>query len=176
MTPLNEQWAAVPGFEGLYEVSTLGRVRSVERTKRIRNRWGQEKEMAVPGRILAARLNHAGYLRVNLSKAGKHHVAMVHRLVCLAFLGEAEGMEAAHNDGNPLNNAIGNLRWASAADNQRDRVRHLTDSRGERNGRAKITEEMAQTIRGLPGSHRKIAAEFGISPTHVLNIRHGRNW
>lgn len=102
-----ETWKAIVGYEGLYEVSDLGNVRSLVQRS---NRWK-------PG-IRKLTKNRDGYLLVMLSKDGKHKLMLVHRLVASAFIPNPQGLETVnHKDENKLNNAANNLEWMSAADN-----------------------------------------------------------
>lgn len=167
----------IPGYEGLYEASSLGAVRSLERTAKQMNRWGQLIERPVPSRILRQRTCRNGYKRVNLSRNGVHETVGVHRAVCLAFFGKAPGLVAAHQDGNPANNRMENLRWSKPVENSHDKFRHFTDPRGERNPRAIVSENEAREIaQRLDKTAKQLSAEYGISKSQVLNIQHGRSW
>jgi len=117
---MSEHWRPVVGHEGRYKVSDLGRVRSVDRIDSRGNRaWG---------RVLAPDVTASGHLRVALCVDGKARRHFVHRLVLAAFVGpRPDGMEACHNDGDPKNNVVGNLRWDTKSANARDRRRHGTD-------------------------------------------------
>ena len=98
---INEQWRPVKGYEGLYEVSSLGRVKSLNY-----NRTGVEKILK-PGMT-------SGYLQVGLYKDGEVKHFYVHRLVAEAFLPNPEGLtEVNHKDENKENNVVGNIEWAS---------------------------------------------------------------
>lgn len=113
---MGEQWRAVRGYEDFYQVSSHGRVRSLDRIDALgRNRAGQ---MRRPYR------DHGGYLRVALFANGKKRVPAVHRLVLAAFVGpQPVGAEGCHWDGDPANNHLSNLRWDSHDSNMRDSVR-----------------------------------------------------
>ncbi len=115
-----ERWRPVVGYEGLYEVSNLGQVRSLDYVD-VRGRlWRGGSRKSRPN-------VRSGHPQIPLRRHGEKGMAYVHRLVLEAFVGPApEGMEACHNDGNPTNNALSNLRWASRAENNLDRVRHGT--------------------------------------------------
>lgn len=113
-----EHWKPVVGFEGLYEVSDHGRVRSLDRMTARGLRKGQ---MMKPFAL------DTGHLRVRLSRDGRGSGPLVHRLVLEAFVGPCpDGQEGCHSDGNPENNHVGNLRWATRSENQLDSVRHGT--------------------------------------------------
>ena len=116
---MNENWKAIPGYEGAYEVSDLGRVRGLTRTDASGRRW--------QGRALRLLAHPGGYLQVNLCRGGVARMHRIHRLVLEAFVGPApDGTEACHGDGNPANNTLGNLRWDTKSSNSFDRVRHGT--------------------------------------------------
>lgn len=108
-----------------------------------------------------------GYLDVQLSNGVKSVHFLVHRIVLESFFGpRPEGMECAHEDGNPGNNDIGNLSWKTKKANQADRVRHGTTCRGENHGVAALTNDQAKEIREreLNGeSIASLAREFGVS-------------
>src|SRR5690242_190605 len=118
MTPTNEQWRPVVGYEGAYEVSDHGRVRSLMREVPAGQRGGTR---LVPGRLLVAPLGRNGYRQVTL----RRRTHLVHALVATAFLGERPpGLEVCHNDGDSENNAVANLRYDTVSENRLDTVRH----------------------------------------------------
>lgn len=121
MTPQHEQWIPVPGYEGFYEVSDRGRVRSVER------RTQQAGYMRrFPSRILKPGTRKDGYRYVNLSKLGEHKTFLVHRLVCMAFHGpQPEWADCIrHLDGDRSNNTVTNLVYGTYSENANDTVAH----------------------------------------------------
>lgn len=168
-----EIWKDISGYEGRYQVSSFGRVKSLP--NRIR-----KSELI----LKQAKHKTAGHHLVNLtlSKSGiwKQRVHWVHRLVLEAFVGECpEGMEGCHNDGRPANNTLGNLRWDTDKGNAEDRVAHGTDAIGQNNPMAKLTNDQAAEIkrRILSGeSNSEIAADFPVSARCVKNIRNGYTW
>lgn len=115
-----ERWRAVPGYEGSYEVSNLGRVRSLSRITDRGRKWR--------GRIMTpAVMGSNGYLIVSLWREGKQRTALVHRLVLSAFVGPApDGAEGRHGLGGPADNRLSNLAWGSHSENQVDQVAHGT--------------------------------------------------
>jgi hypothetical protein len=116
-----EEWRQVPEYEGFYEVSDAGRVRSVDRTVP----GAQGLTYALRGCLLAQHSDGGGYLRVSLFRDGVGRTIKVHRLVLLAFIGPpADGMEGCHNDGDSNNNTLSNLRWGTKAENSQDTLRH----------------------------------------------------
>ena len=118
-----ESWIPVPGYEGLYEVSSHGRVRSVDRT--VTRSDGQVHRYK--GSILRTPLNQRGYQVVNLCIQSKCQTRTVHSLVAETFIGtRPESMEVCHNDGSKTNNRVDNLRYGTSSENMLDNVRHGT--------------------------------------------------
>ncbi len=120
----SEAWRPIPGYEGIYEVSSLGRVRSIDRV----DCAGKRQK----GRIRKLGALESGYLKVDLSKGGVLSSHTVHSLVALAHIGPRPiGMWVAHNDGVRTNCAASNLRYATPSDNHADKLRHGTSNRGK---------------------------------------------
>lgn len=100
-----EQWRPIEGYERMYEVSNLGRVRSSDSY----NRLGR---LHLKGRILRPKIEPNGYLRATLFKEGKRKVFMIHRLVAQAFIPNPEGLpQINHIDEDKTNNRVENLEW-----------------------------------------------------------------
>lgn len=125
-----EQWRDVPGYEGHYQVSDLGRVKSLARNNiRIDGSANPIKD-----RILRGTPDGWGYLTYHLSRNNKPWNVGVHRLILLAFIGPPpeDRPYACHRDDDPKNNTLSNLRWASPSDNIRDSVRNGTNFRANK--------------------------------------------
>jgi len=116
-------WTSVPGYEGFYEVSNYGDVRSLTRSVE----YGKHKHTVYQGRDLKQFIS-GKYLSVKLSKAGVTKTAYVHELVLLAFEGKrpvlSHRCEIRHLDGNGLNNALSNLKYGTVKENAADRKLH----------------------------------------------------
>jgi hypothetical protein len=107
----------------------------------------------------------------------------VHTLVLEAFIGPRPGHHAewhgCHNDGNPENNALTNLRWDTRAGNEADKIAHDKSNRGERNGHAKLVADDVLVIRQLVAkgsTSDEIAHKFGVSRALINAIKRGRAW
>ena len=117
---MTEEWRAVVGYEGAYEVSDQGRVRSLPRDVPLRG--GLTRRQA--GRIKKPTVR-SGRHEVLLWKGGERKLVRTYRLVLEAFRGPCPpDHEACHWDDDPANNRLENLRWGTASENQRDRVRN----------------------------------------------------
>ncbi|WP_429499400.1 NUMOD4 domain-containing protein [Robbsia andropogonis] len=172
-----ENWRAVVGYEGFYEVSDLGRVRSIDRVvSTFSARAGRIALLRRRGVILRQSLNRSGYLTVSLSKGGVAATTPIAKLVCESFYGaRSSSLQACHNDGVRTNNRLLNLRWDTPVSNQADRVSHGTDLRGEDVSTAKLTEQQVIRIkRGMTLTEAE--REFGISRTQFYRIKRGEAW
>ena len=105
---MSEEWRPIEGYEGLYEVSSYGRVRSLDRyVKTCYEAYKLHK-----GKILSPAKDKNGYLKVHLCCNGKHNIIRVHRLVCKAFIPNPDNLpEVNHKDEDKTNNSVDNLEW-----------------------------------------------------------------
>jgi hypothetical protein len=170
-----EDWRAVLGFEGDYEISSYGNVRALT------YRNGTGAHVLPEPKPVAQSLTRRGYMDVRLWRAGRAYHRLVHRLVLEAFVGPSpEGHEAAHLDGSRTNNQPHNLAWASRPDNHRHKLGHGTAQRGERSPTARLTEEQARAVivAWKQGGQSKvgIARELGVSVHSVYQITAGTGW
>ena len=117
-TPAVEVWRPVVGWEGLYEVSNLARVRSVE-CDTIRYRNGKPITYHKRGgKVIKGKVMPNGYIMVRLHKDGEETNALAHRLVAQAFIPNPDNLpEINHKDGNRANNQVSNLEWCTAQEN-----------------------------------------------------------
>jgi len=171
---LPEKWKPVVGFEGLYEVSNRGRVRSVDRKVKYSSRYGTFW-MKFKGRILNLHENRAGYMQLTLSKNNNFFLGRVHKLVLEAFVcKKPKGLQCRHLDGNPSNNKLNNLKWGTSLEDRFDMIRHGRSLRGERHHMAKLRVRDVLYIRA--SKERGLAKKFNVSRTIISNIRKGRTW
>lgn len=164
-----EIWKDIPGYEGRYQASTDGRIRSVDHRVRV-VAHGTEATRLVRGRVLRpGKYCKAGHVSVVLGH-GEPGVP-VHQLIALTFLGPApDKCEVCHNDGNPGNNALRNLRYDTRSENIKDVIRQGGVWR-------KLSAEDVHEIREMIGrgyTGVEIAKAFCITPGHVSAIKNGR--
>lgn len=111
-----EVWKDIEGYEGIYQVSDLGRVKRLESTV-VRKKQGN---FTKPEKLMKPHVTPKGYLRLQLSKEGSIKNKFVHSLVAETFLDKPSGdnLQVNHKDGNKLNNKKGNLEWLTPSENQ----------------------------------------------------------
>lgn len=156
---MTEIWRPVVGFEGRYEVSNLGRVRSL-RTNRVC------QPVIVPN----------GYYTHHLYQGGRS-VKTAGELVLEAFVSlRPLGHQVCHNDGNKTNNALDNLRWDTPVGNNADKRRHGTQPRGETNPGVKLTTQQVQAIRKDRRPQKDIADAYGCTFSNISAIQLRKSW
>lgn len=168
-----ERWRPVPGSQGLYSVSDLGRVRS-ELTQKGRAR----------GRIMRCSPDSKGYLKLHLSlPGGIDRVIKVHCAVALAFLGpRPPGAQINHRSGDKRDNRVSNLEYVTGLEN----IRHAraaglfqaNQPRGQKHGMSKLTEDQVRQIRALRGTATlaELAQRFGVAKPTVHHVVTRKTW
>lgn len=170
-TPQGEVWRPVVGYEGRYEVSTLGRVKSL---------MYRDTPRKTPVIMRVTLLK--GYCRVLLSHGdGAWKSVLVHRLVLTAWRGKCpDGYECAHLDGNRQNNRPENLAWTTRKENHAHMVLHGTRMYGEKNAAATFTKAKIVEIRNRYAAggvtYKQLAVEYGTPHTYIGEIIRGRRW
>ncbi|KPM67592.1 hypothetical protein HB13667_05985 [Pseudomonas putida] len=161
-------WKPVVGFEETHEVSSDGRVRSLERV--LVDSLGRIRQKSA--RDLRPTRKSNGYLHVSLQLNKRQRTLHVHRIVLEAFVGSCpEGLEALHRDGDKSNNQLSNLRWGTHIENCADRTRHGTSGHI-------LSLEQAQEIRSFKGvmTQSDIAQRYGVSQVLISKIHRGKLW
>ena len=169
-----EKWKDIPGYEGLYQVSDMGRVKSC--AKYLPSKAGSfrfNKEL-----ILNPNLSQR-YFKVSLCKNNIRRTANIHRIVIEAFIPNPSNKSTVnHIDGNKLNNCLSNLEWATTKEN----VHHAINAglfdisrRGEASG-SKLTEAQVIQIKKDNRSLPLVAADYGVTKANIWCIRHKKSW
>jgi hypothetical protein len=166
------RWKAVVGYEGFYEVSDFGGVRSLDRNVV----FSDGRRRFYPGRPCKLKIGAYGYPLALLSagmERKKWHA--VHRLVLAAFVGPCpEGQEGCHNNGRRVDCSLTNLRYDTRKGNHADKILHGTSVFGAEHPSARLTDEEVAAVRAASGTVSEIAAAHGVSRTHAWNLRSGK--
>ena len=150
-----EEWRAVPGYEGLYEISDYGNVKSLV---------GWNGKRYVPReKILTKTMTSTGYYKVEIVRDGVRKSKKVHRLVGLAFIPNPDNKPYInHKDGNPLNNCIENLEWCT----QKENIRHALKTGLIKSFDSNI-EDVVKLYHDEGYTLQEIAELFGVTKTTV---------
>ena len=147
-----EEWRPVVGYEGLYEVSSLGRVRSLDRYIDTVSGLGEPYKRFSKGRVLKLLYNNKGYLHITLYNGTTDKQKLVHRLVAQAYIPNPYNLpEVNHKDQNPVNNRVDNLEWC-------DRIYNVNYADGRERHRRAVSRPIEQLT--MDGQH--IAYYLGI--------------
>jgi uncharacterized protein YerC len=170
----NEVWKDIAGYEGIYQVSNMGRVRSLPHTRIELKGRKKGKQNHYSLRILRPNMGNRGYYAVVLNKDGKRARWEVHRLVARTFLGPLpDNYHTHHVNGNSADNRLENLVYLSASEHM-----HLTH-RGENCHKAILTEaDVFEVRRLLDAGHiqKEIAAMYGVCRSTIGEIKRGKSW
>lgn len=172
-----EIWKDIQGFEGLYQVSNHGRVKSLKRVL-IRSNG---RNQIINERFLSPRPSKKGYLRVALMFYQKRIDSKIHRLVAIHFLDNpSHYKEVNHKNGIKSDNRVQNLEWCSRSQN----VQHAFDNglkpamKGELNGQSILTKEQVFSIRqeSKTFTRKELMAKYNVSKSAIAFILQGKSW
>lgn len=171
-----EIWKDIPGYEGLYQASTLGMVKNLSRyvnTKWVTKRPVQEK-------ILKPQTSKVtGYCSVAIQSNRRY---LVHRLVGLTFIDNPQNKPCInHKDGNKLNNCVDNLEWATYSENSVHSYENKLQLPvcGEKHGLSKLNNKIVSDIISLLKEGKTlsdISIKTGVDKSLISNIKNKRNW
>jgi hypothetical protein len=166
-----EIWKDIERYEGLYQVSNLGRVKSLSRLDTLGRK--------VKGCILKFLLHSGGYTQVTLYRCGAKKF-FIHRLTALAFIPNFDNKsEINHKNGIKVDNRVENLEWATSFENKRHRIDVLgilVDNRGEKSGMVKLTKVDVLQIRESGLKCRELAVRYNVNPSHISRIKSSKRW
>jgi hypothetical protein len=169
-----EVWKDIKGWTGIYQCSTFGRVRSLDRMSPFRGGLRFKKGVVLKPSY------RSGYPQVCLRINGTQIARMNHRLVLETFdRNKLPDEECRHLDGIRTNPHISNLKWGTYRENRRDMVNHGRSARGDKGSWSKLKPKYVRVIRKAikAGKHPKDVAKFyNVSPTTIFDIKAGRTW
>lgn len=166
------EWRDIPGYEGTYQVSNTGLVRSLTRTIT----YCTGKAYTLKGHLMSLAVDRNGYRTLILRVKNNPKRFWVHRLVAMAFLKDySDSLVVNHLDGNPLNNCIENLEMCTSKQNmEHARRTGLMDDYGEKSVLSKLTNAQAEEIRkrykNSIVTYKELAEEFGVCAQTICNI------
>ena len=177
-----EIWKDIAGYEGYYQVSNLGRVKSLDRIVKREYRGNT----TVKGRILKFNLNHKGYPIVYLYLNSKQKTISVHRLVAMAFIPNPKnkpevnhiGLLPDGREGNKLDNRVISLEWSTGKDNLEHAKKNklFKSQKGESNPFSKLKNEDILAIRNSNLKLKPLSEIYSISMTTVSDIKNKKIW
>ena len=167
----------IPGHPG-YRVGDDGTVWSCWTKEYHKGERGSKAVLGVEWRQMSPFRKADLHFSVKL-RGGRQHP--VHRLVLLAFVGPCpEGLQCCHNDGNPANNTLANLRWGTPKSNAADRLKHGTHNRGSRHSLVKLTEEQVIAIRAEYAvgrlTQRQLGDRYGVCESTICQLVKRQTW
>ncbi|MEL7418089.1 MAG: NUMOD4 domain-containing protein [Cyanobacteria bacterium J06555_3] len=155
-----EIWKSIVGYEEIYAVSSLGRVKNLTR-----------------GKIRKLGDNTRGYLRVNLSKNGQSKFFSVHRLVATAFIPNPDRLpQVNHRNGVKTDNRVENLEWVDISKNQKHSYKVLKRKSPKSELDSNQVLEIDRLLRQSKSTTEQIAQAYGVSRRIIINIETGKNY
>lgn len=183
---MKEVWKDIEGYEGLYQVSSIGRVRSldrfVERSTILPKTGARCEGMFLRGKVKKPLVDNKGYNRIQLCKRGKQSTKKVHRLVAAAFIEKVEGKTYInHKNGIKMDNNFTNLEWCTNEEN----VKHawgtglIKPVSGVKNKKCLLNERQVKAIRTwlkLGYTQLSIGEAYGVSRSVIAGIKKGKTY
>lgn len=173
---MKEKWKDIKQYEGLYQISNLGKV------KRLGFSYNSpfQGKVIIPYKILQGSLKD-GYQQIALFKNGVRELVFIHRLVAIAFISNCEDKPFVnHKDSIRSNNKVDNLEWVTAKENSKHAHASgtFTMPRGENTASTNLKNEDVKYIKDNPDNlkQKEIALKFGISQGGVSKIQNNKNW
>jgi len=176
-----EEWRDVVGYEDFYQVSSYGKVRSLDRVI-ARTARGVSSNYTKPGALMSQSKKGSFYMRVCLSKESKSNKHYVHRLVAQAFKDNPHSLPCVnHLDGDKMNNNKDNLKWCTHAENnQHAKDLGLHNVHGEGCHLSKLTSidvlDICDKLDNKDMTYKEIANHYSITPENVSYIDKGKTW
>lgn len=171
-----EVWKDIIGWEGSYQVSDIGNVRSLDRV--IEN--GRCKPYTIRGTVLKQKMSRCGYKSVTLQNAGTRVYPSVHRLVAKAFIPNQKDLpQVNHIDGNKENNTVSNLEWVTASENINHAFSIGLKPRGEGSPLTDLDEKVIHKVCEMLSEgylNTEVVKTLGVTRDVVSKIKTGQSW
>lgn len=167
----NEIWKDIPGYEGLYKVSSFGRIKSLAR------KTGKNLH-SYPEKLMSPVITVLGYTKITLSNNGKIKHTSVHRIVAITFIPNPENKKTVnHKDGNKQNNCVKNLEWATYV----EQMYHADNTglrkvRGELSPHSKLKTEDVLFIRSSDWTLVSLAKHFNVNVSCIEKVKYRTSW
>lgn len=180
---MEEIWKDVYEYEGLYHVSNLGNIKSLDKT--VKSGIKNQETRFIKGKLLNFASDKDGYLQVSMTRNGKRKKYRVHRIVCFAFHLNIENKpQVNHKDGIKFHNYEWNLEWSTLSENRthayKTGLQNGLQRRGEKSNFVKLTSEQIVKIRNeyVPYKIKQkfLAEKYGVTQSAISSIINKRNW
>lgn len=168
----DEKWEWVQGYEGVYQVSDMGRVRSY-------NGFGRMPKIQSTPRLITPCMDGRGYFNFTVRKNGKQKVLLIHIEMAKSFLENPNKHKLVrHLDDVKGNNLLSNLAWGTYAENREDGIRNGRHFHkpGVCPAKAKLTEEDVVFIMKSSEKNTTIGRRLGVTESTISKVRNGRGW
>lgn len=166
---MKEVWKPIPNFEGLYDVSNFGRVKSLPRNGTISK-----------SRILKPLKKKSGYLDIVLQKNGKRTYKHIHQIVALTFIpNPLDKPQVNHKDGNKYNNHVNNLEWNTASENLNHKYRILKCKPSRHHMKSIVCLETGEIFDSIKAAERKYGESYGAIQHYLVGktkSAYGLHW
>jgi len=174
-----ENWKDIKGYEGLYQISDKGNIKSIDRSVVRENHF-----IKLKGQLKQCSINNRGYYSTTLCKNSHYQHFVIHKLVAIAFIPNPDNKEYInHKDGNKLNNSVDNLEWVTMSENNQHaydiglKIGAATGLFGALNPSSKpiyMLSKSGDIIKEFPGIH-EAARELNLSATNICAAINGRS-
>lgn len=181
---MEEIWKDLQGYEGIYQVSTLGRVKSLGRTVEKKSKLGKEFKMVVSEKVISGHVSDSGYIEYNIRKNGRPKTIRGHRLVAETFIENPSNKPLInHIDGDKTNNNLSNLEWSTHKENAKHALETGLLSNFLKFARSKprrklSTEDVTVIINrlNLGDAMGRIAKDYKVHRETIASIKYFKTW